>query len=550
MDATPQHAFNPTTYSAVKLDGVDSLGKLRDDLIEFYRPANSQELFAINRIALAQQTLLLVARIENGLFDVFLNEGCRSRSVPELAPHLVGGDQKIVAEHTRNALLTVGMCSVNARSKEVALFLRFQAQAERMYRRAVEEFERLRKLRPKAGAPAPTLEPPSVSVDDAASAMPRNRRPAPSASPAASASRAAPKSTSPPSRPAKIKDFTPHARSIHTGAGVPFPGAHRGRAHRRGTGGRARRGARPQRRARAGQQGDGQAARRKSARASASCSTAPSRARSGARSRASRQFAEAALRARLDAEWLDLTLPAPGPRRGHLHPITRIQRELEELFISLGFAVLDGPEVETEYHNFDALNIPADHPARDMQDTFWLEDGNLLRTHTSPVQVRGMERLGPPLRMIAPGRVFRNESVDASHEHTFYQLEGMMIDRDVSVAHLLYFMKTLLTAIFHRDVTVRLRPGYFPFVEPGFELDIQCLICGGPGCPVCKQSGWVELLPCGLVNPNVLRMSGIDPEEWNGFAFGLGLTRLVMMRYGIDDIRQLQGGDLRFLEQF
>ena len=261
-------------------------------------------------------------------------------------------------------------------------------------------------------------------------------------------------------------------------------------------------------------------------------------------------FQEAALRARLDAEWVDLTLPAPGPRRGHLHPITRIQRELEELFVSLGFAVLDGPEVETEHYNFDALNIPPEHPARDMQDTFWLDGGNLLRTHTSPVQVRGMERLGPPLRMIAPGRVFRNESVDASHEHTFYQLEGMMVDREVSVAHLLYFMKTLLTAIFKREVTVRLRPGYFPFVEPGFELDIQCLICGGPGCPVCKQSGWVELLPCGLVNPHVLRMSGIDPEEWNGFAFGLGLTRLVMMRYAIDDIRHLQGGDLRFLEQF
>jgi phenylalanyl-tRNA synthetase alpha chain len=262
------------------------------------------------------------------------------------------------------------------------------------------------------------------------------------------------------------------------------------------------------------------------------------------------EFARAALDARLDGEWIDLTLPAAGPVRGHLHPITKIQRELEELFRSLGFAVLDGPEVETEYHNFDALNIPPDHPARDMQDTFWLEGGNLLRTHTSPVQVRGMERLGPPLRMIAPGRVFRNESVDASHEHTFYQLEGMMVDRNVSVAHLLYFMKTLLSAVFHREVTVRLRPGYFPFVEPGFELDIQCLICGGPGCPVCKQSGWVELLPCGLVNPNVLRMSGIDPEEWGGFAFGLGLTRLAMMRYGIDDIRQLQGGDLRFLEQF
>jgi phenylalanyl-tRNA synthetase alpha chain len=261
-------------------------------------------------------------------------------------------------------------------------------------------------------------------------------------------------------------------------------------------------------------------------------------------------FDAAALTARLDAEWVDLTLPAPGPRRGHVHPITRIQRELEDLFVSLGFTVLDGPEVETEYHNFDALNIPPDHPARDMQDTFWLDGGNLLRTHTSPVQVRGMERLGPPLRMIAPGRVFRNESVDASHEHTFYQLEGMMIDRDVSVAHLLYFMKTLLSEIFKKSVTVRLRPGYFPFVEPGFELDIQCLICGGPGCPVCKHSGWVELLPCGLVNPNVLRISGIDPDQWGGFAFGLGLTRLVMMRYGIDDIRHLQGGDLRFLEQF
>ena len=263
-----------------------------------------------------------------------------------------------------------------------------------------------------------------------------------------------------------------------------------------------------------------------------------------------RRFAEKALNARLDAEWVDLTLPAPPPRRGHVHPITRIQRELEELFVSLGFTVLDGPEVETDYYNFDALNIPADHPARDMQDTFWLEGGHLLRTHTSPVQVRGMERLGPPLRMIAPGRVFRNESVDASHEHTFYQLEGMMVDRNVSVANLIYFMKTLLTAIFHREVTVRLRPGYFPFVEPGFELDIQCLICGGAGCPVCKQSGWVELLPCGLVHPNVLRQSGIDPGEWGGFAFGLGLTRLVMMRYGIDDIRHLQGGDLRFLEQF
>ncbi len=263
-----------------------------------------------------------------------------------------------------------------------------------------------------------------------------------------------------------------------------------------------------------------------------------------------RRFEQAALADRLAKEWIDVTLPAPGVRPGSLHPVTQLQQEIEDLFSSLGFAVLDGPEVETEEHNFDALNIPPAHPARDMQDTFWLTSGQLLRTHTSPVQVRGMREFGPPLRMIAPGRVFRNEEVDASHEHTFYQVEGMMIDREVSVANLIYFMKTLLSSIFKRNVVVRLRPGYFPFVEPGFELDIHCLICDGEGCPVCKYSGWVELLPCGLVHPNVLRMSNIDPEEWGGFAFGLGLTRLAMMRYGIDDIRQLQGGDLRFLTQF
>jgi phenylalanyl-tRNA synthetase alpha chain len=261
-------------------------------------------------------------------------------------------------------------------------------------------------------------------------------------------------------------------------------------------------------------------------------------------------FEGAALAARLDSEWVDLTIPSTGVALGSLHPVTIIQKEIEDLFLSMGFTVLSGPEVETEYNNFDALNIPPDHPARDMQDTFWLEGGHLLRTHTSPVQVRGMHRLGPPLRMIAPGRVFRNEEVDPSHEHTFYQLEGMMVDREVSVSNLVYYMKTLLQGIFRRDVTVRLRPGYFPFVEPGFELDVQCLLCGGAGCPVCKQSGWLELLPCGLVHPNVLRMGGIDPEQWMGFAFGLGLTRLAMMRYHIDDIRLFHGGDLRFLSQF
>ena len=262
------------------------------------------------------------------------------------------------------------------------------------------------------------------------------------------------------------------------------------------------------------------------------------------------RFERAELADRLAKEWIDVTLPAPGVHPGSLHPITQLQQEIEDLFTSLGFAVLDGPEVETEEHNFDALNIPATHPSRDMQDTFWLSNGHLLRTHTSPVQVRGMRKLGPPLRMIAPGRAFRNEEVDASHEHTFYQLEGMMVDRIVSVANLVYFMKTLLASIFKREVGVRLRPGYFPFVEPGFELDIQCLVCDGTGCAVCKYSGWVELLGCGLVHPNVLRMSNIDPEVWGGFAFGLGLTRLAMMRYGIDDIRYLQSGDLRFLAQF
>jgi len=252
----------------------------------------------------------------------------------------------------------------------------------------------------------------------------------------------------------------------------------------------------------------------------------------------------------LKAEWMDLTVPPSGILPGHIHPVTQVQDEIEQLFISMGFRVLDGPEVETEYYNFDALNIPPDHPARDMQDTFWLTDGHLLRTHTSPVQVRALQKFGAPIRMIAPGRVFRNEEVDASHEHTFYQVEGMMVDRDVSVGHLLHFMQTLLSSVFGRKVTVRLRPGYFPFVEPGFELDINCLICGGNGCAVCKQSGWVELLPCGLVHPNVLTNSGLDPQEWNGFAFGLGLTRLAMMRYAVDDIRLMQSGDLRFLNQF
>lgn len=233
------------------------------------------------------------------------------------------------------------------------------------------------------------------------------------------------------------------------------------------------------------------------------------------------------------------------------HPVTIIQKEIEDIFISMGFEVLDGPHIEDDYHNFEALNIPATHPARDMQDTFWFADKkHLLRTHTSTIQVRGMKTRKPPFRFVGPGKVFRCERTDASHEMVFHQLEGMMVGEDVSVSNLIYFMKTLLTEIFKREVEVRLRPGFFPFVEPGFELDIKCLICGGKGCSVCKHVGWVELLPCGMVHPNVLRHGGIDPEKHSGFAFGLGLDRLVMMRYGIDDIRHLHGADLRFNSQF
>lgn len=257
---------------------------------------------------------------------------------------------------------------------------------------------------------------------------------------------------------------------------------------------------------------------------------------------------------KLASEWIDVTLSGPQSSepfdRGHLHPISQFQYEIEDIFTSMGFDVLDGPEAETEHYNFEALNIPKHHPARDMQDTFWTEDGNLLRTHTSAIQVRGMEKATPPFRVVGPGRVFRYEATDASHENTFYQVEGMMVDKNISVANLIYFMKTLLREIFKREVKIRLRPGYFPFVEPGFELDINCLICGGEGCPVCKQSGWVELLPCGLIHPNVLRSGGINPDEYSGFAFGLGLNRLVMMRYGITDIRHFLSGDIRFLKQF
>ena len=251
------------------------------------------------------------------------------------------------------------------------------------------------------------------------------------------------------------------------------------------------------------------------------------------------------------ADDFDPTLPPPRAERGSLHPITQVTRELEDLFVSMGYEVLDGPEVELDHYNFEALNITRDHPARDSQDTFYCdEEGHLvLRTHTSPVQIRAMEKREPPFRVIAPGRVFRQETTDASHDHTFYQMEGLVVGEDISVAHLIGAMKTLLRGIFGRDLDVRLRPGYFPFVEPGFELDARCPF-REDGCSVCKKTTWIELLPCGLIHPNVLRAGGIDPERWSGFAFGLGLSRLVMLRHNIDDVRHLLDGDLRFLEQF
>ncbi|MGB2985403.1 MAG: phenylalanine--tRNA ligase subunit alpha [Phycisphaerae bacterium] len=245
------------------------------------------------------------------------------------------------------------------------------------------------------------------------------------------------------------------------------------------------------------------------------------------------------------AEAFDPTLPGIRQPMGSVHPVTAVQWEIERAFERLGFTVEAGPDMETEYNNFEALNIPATHPARDMQDTFWLKNGKVLRTHTSPVQHRAMLKFGAPLRVIVPGRCFRYETIDASHENTFHQVEGLVIDRDISIPNLIAMARTLLTEVMKREVELRVRPGYFPFVEPGIEIDMNCQICGGRGCATCRQSGWVEILPAGMVHPNVLRAGGIDTEQYTGFAFGLGLTRLAMMKYGIRDIRVLNAGDLR-----
>ena len=235
---------------------------------------------------------------------------------------------------------------------------------------------------------------------------------------------------------------------------------------------------------------------------------------------------------------------------GSLHPVTIIAHEITDILKRMGFTVVSGPEMESEYYNFEALNVPKDHPARDMQDTYFLDNGMLLRTQTSDNQIHAMENFGAPLRICAPGRVFRNEDLDANHENTFYQIEGMVIDEGITIENLLYVMQNLLKEVFKKEVKVRLRPGFFPFTEPSYEMDMSCLICGGKGCPTCKNSGWIEMVGSGMVHPNVLKAGGIDPEKYTGFAFGFGLTRLAMMRYKINDIRVLNSGDIRYLKEF
>ncbi|MFO0718413.1 MAG: phenylalanine--tRNA ligase subunit alpha [Candidatus Paceibacterota bacterium] len=240
-------------------------------------------------------------------------------------------------------------------------------------------------------------------------------------------------------------------------------------------------------------------------------------------------------------------------KKGHLHPITIITKEIISIFDEMGFSVANGPEIENEHYNFDALNIPAHHPARDMWDTFWLKPLNarqLLRTHTSPVQIRHMESNKPPIRIIAPGKVFRHEATDATHEAQFYQIEGLMIDTDVSLTHLKWVLENFFRRLFSENVSVRFRPSYFPFVEPGVEIDMSCFKCAGAGCSVCKNTGWIEIMGAGMVHPKVLESAGIDPTKYRGFAFGGGIDRLAMLKYGIDDVRLLYQGDLRVTNQF
>jgi len=250
-------------------------------------------------------------------------------------------------------------------------------------------------------------------------------------------------------------------------------------------------------------------------------------------------------------DFFDVTIPSQKIKIGHLHPLTLVRREIEDIFERLGFKVVEGTEVETEYYNFDALNIPKDHPARDMWDTFWLKGKKgLLRTHTSPAQVHYMEKNSPPLSIIVPGRVFRYEATDASHEVNFYQVEGLMVDENINAANFKAIIEKFFEMFFNTPAKIRLRPSFFPFTEPSFEVDLQCFICKGKGCSTCSKRGWLEMGGAGMVHPNVFKYAKLDHKKWQGFAFGFGLDRLAMMKYKIDDIRLLYSSDIRFLEQF
>ncbi len=254
--------------------------------------------------------------------------------------------------------------------------------------------------------------------------------------------------------------------------------------------------------------------------------------------------------ARLESEKLDVTLPGKRPQFGAKHPLSIVLDEIKEIFIGMGFEIADGPEVETDYYNFEALNIPKDHPARDTQDTFYINDKILLRTQTSPVQVRVMEQKKPPIRIISPGRVYRSDALDATHSPLFHQIEGLVVDKGITFADLKGTLETFIKRLYGEDSVVRFRPHHFPFTEPSAEVDVQCFNCKGEGCRLCKGEGWIEILGCGMVHPKVLSNCGIDPEVYSGFALGMGLERVVMRRYNIDDIRLFYENDVRFLKQF
>ncbi len=253
---------------------------------------------------------------------------------------------------------------------------------------------------------------------------------------------------------------------------------------------------------------------------------------------------------KIQAEALDVTLPASKIDIGNLHPLTKVQSQLEDIFLGMGFTIAEGPEVETDYYNFTALNTPEFHPARDVQDTFYITDKVLLRSQTSTVQVHAMENSKPPIRVISPGRVYRSDAVDATHSPMFHQCEGLVIDKGITMADLKGTLETFAKAMFGDKTEIRFRPHHFPFTEPSCEVDVSCFVCGGKGCSVCKGEGWIEILGAGMVHPNVLRMSGIDPDVYSGFAFGMGIERIVMTKYGINDMRLLYENDVRFLSQF